>query len=53
MNLLEELGNSENEVVTLLVDNVFAINLDNNPIEHGRSKYIEMRFHYLRKLVSE
>ena len=53
MNLLDELDNSEGEVVTLLVDNVFAINLAKNPIAHGRSKHIEMRFHYLRKLVSK
>lgn len=53
MNLLEEMGNSEGETVTLLVDNVFAINLSKNLIAHGRSKHIEMRFHYLRELVRE
>lgn len=45
MNLLEELGSSEGEVVTLLVDNVFVINLSKNQIAHGRSKHIEIRFH--------
>lgn len=34
------------------MDNVSAINLAKNPIAHGRSKHIEMRFHYLRELVS-
>ncbi|XP_073222482.1 secreted RxLR effector protein 161-like [Cicer arietinum] len=29
-----------------------SINLAKNPIAHGRSKHIEMRFHYLRELVS-
>lgn len=51
MNLLEELGNSDGEAVTLLVDNVSAINLAKNPIIHGRSKHIEMMFHYLRDLL--
>lgn len=53
MNLLEKLGSSEGEVVTLSVDNVSAINLSKNPIAHEMSKHIEMRFHYLRELVSE
>lgn len=53
MNLLEELNNSEGEAVTFLVDKVSVINLTKNPIAHGRSKHIEMRFHYLRELVSE
>ncbi|XP_058765508.1 uncharacterized protein LOC131639000 [Vicia villosa] len=49
----EELNSSEGEAITLLVDNVSAINLAKNPIAHGRSKHIEMRFHYLRELVSD
>lgn len=53
MNLLEELGNNEGGVVTVLVDNVFAINLAKNQIKHGRSNHIEMRLHYLRELVSD
>lgn len=53
MNLLKELCTKENEVATLMIDNVFALNLANNPIAHGRSKHIEMRFHNLRKFVSE
>lgn len=47
MNLLEELRNSESEAVTRIIDNVFAINLAKKPIAHGRSKHIEIRFHYL------
>ncbi|XP_058764580.1 uncharacterized mitochondrial protein AtMg00810-like [Vicia villosa] len=35
------------------LDNVPAINLAKNPIAHGRSKHIEMRFYYLRDLVCE
>lgn len=53
MSLLEELDNSEGEVVKLLIYNVFAINLYENPIAHGRSKHIETRFHYLREFISE
>jgi hypothetical protein len=52
VNLLRELDNCTREGVLLLVDNVSAINLAKNPITHGRSKHIEMRFYYLRDLVS-
>lgn len=53
MNLLKELSTKEGEVVMLMVDNLFAINLAKNFIAHARSKHIEIRFHYLREPVSE
>lgn len=52
-NLLNKLCIKEGEVVRLIVDNVFAINLAKNPIAYGRRKHIEMMFHYLRELVGE
>lgn len=52
MNLLEKLGSNGGEVVTLLVDNFIGINPTKDPITHGRNKHIEMRFHYLRELIS-
>ena len=51
MNLLDELGSKDEEVITLLVDNVSAINLARNPIAHGKRKHIEIHFHYLREPV--
>src|ERR1051325_5404863 len=53
MNLIKELYNIKVKVVTLFVDNLSTINLARNPIAHGRSKNIEMRFHYLMELVCE
>lgn len=53
INLMKELCNEEYEVVTLMIDNIFTINLAKNLIAHGKSKHIDMRFHYLRELVSE
>jgi len=52
VNLCKEFDSSRNGAVLLLVDNISAIILAKNPIAHGRSKHIEMRFHYLRELVS-
>lgn len=53
MNLLKELCNEEYEVVTLKINNIYAINLVKNSIAHGIRKHIEMRFHYLSELMSE
>lgn len=53
MNLKKELCSEEYEVVTLLINNISAINLTKNSILNGRNKHIEMRFHYLRELASE
>ncbi|CAJ2647569.1 unnamed protein product [Trifolium pratense] len=51
-NLIEELSQDKCESVTLRIDNVSAINLAKNPISHGKSKHIELRFHYLREQVN-
>lgn len=52
-NLFRELGNEEGDTITLMIDNVSTINVAKNPIAHGSSKHIEMKFNYLRELVSE
>ncbi|XP_058764246.1 uncharacterized protein LOC131637657 [Vicia villosa] len=49
----KEMCSNEGGAVMVLVDNIFAISLAKNSIAHGRSKHIEMRFHYLKELVSE
>ncbi|MCI33107.1 cationic amino acid transporter 1-like, partial [Trifolium medium] len=51
-NLINEIANVKCDTVIIKVDNMSAINLAKNPIAHGRSKHIEMRFHYLREQVS-
>ena len=53
MNLLEELKLRERKPVNLLIDNKSAINLAKHPTLHGRSKHIELRFHYIREQVSK
>ncbi|GAU41877.1 hypothetical protein TSUD_367420 [Trifolium subterraneum] len=50
-NLIDEIINVKCDSVILKVDNMSAINLAKNPIAHGRSKHIELRFHYLREQV--
>lgn len=51
--LLYELKMIIKEPMELRIDNISAINLSKNPISHGRSKHIEIKFHFLRDLVSK
>ena len=51
VNLVEEITLKCHREITMKIDNMSAINLAKNLIAHGRSKHIEMRFHYLRKQV--
>ena len=34
-------------------DNTSAINLSKNPIQHSKSKHIEIRYHFIRDLVED
>ena len=48
-NLLSELTKTKPKIVTLFVDNNSAIQLMKNPVFHGRSKHIDIKYHYIRK----
>ncbi|XXG39668.1 hypothetical protein AAC387_Pa01g0569 [Persea americana] len=50
-SLLEEFDHPQNESTTIYVDNKFAIELAKNPIHHGRSKHIDIKFHFIRDHV--
>ena len=51
--ILKHLGLGENEATKILCDNNSTIQLSKNPVLHGRSKHIAVRFHFLRDLVNE
>ncbi|GJV02546.1 ribonuclease H-like domain, reverse transcriptase, RNA-dependent DNA polymerase [Tanacetum coccineum] len=48
---LSELTGWEEKRITLKVDNVSAIALVRNPVFHGRSKHIDIRYHFIRECV--
>ena len=50
-NLLSELTRTKPKKVVLFVDNNSAIQLMKNPVFHGRSKHIDIKFHYIRECV--
>ena len=51
--LLAELKGEEANTVTLKIDNESAIALSKNPVFHDRSKYIDIRYHFIRECVEE
>ena len=45
--------NVEQDVMTLYCDNMSAINISKNPVQHSRTKHIDIRHHYIRDLVED
>ena len=41
----------EEDGTTIYCDNISSIALSKNPMFHGRSKHIEIRYHFIRELV--
>ena len=39
--------------MTLFCDNLSAINISKNPIQHSRTKHINIRHHFIRDLVED
>ena len=50
-SLLAEITTTAPRVVTLFVDNNSAIALMKNLVFHGRSKHIDIRYHFIRECV--
>ncbi|CAK9161582.1 unnamed protein product [Ilex paraguariensis] len=51
--ILKKLGHSHNGSTTVFCDNSLTIKLSKNPVMHGRSKHIDVRFHFLRDLIKD
>jgi len=45
--------NVEEDVLALYCDNLSAINISKNPIQHRRTKHIDIRHHFIKVLVEE
>ena len=50
---MEKLSQVQNSPTIVYCDNTSAIRLSRNPVMHGRSKHIDVRFHFLRELVND
>jgi len=51
--LLCDLGNSTDEPTILMEDNQGAIAIAHNPVDHARTKHIDIRYHFVRESVQE
>lgn len=49
--MLSELGLTNNGPITILEDNQSCIKIANNPELHGRSKHIDIRYHFVQEKV--
>jgi hypothetical protein len=45
--------NVKQDVITLYCDNLNAINISKNHIQHSRTKHIDIRHHFIRNLVED
>lgn len=50
-NVLSQITNKAVGPVVLYIDNKSAIDLARNPVFHGRSKHIDIRYHFIRECV--
>lgn len=51
--ILKKLGHLQEGCTTVMCDNSSTIKLSKNPVMHGRSKHIDVRFHFLRDLTKD
>ncbi|KAG8640637.1 hypothetical protein MANES_13G070650v8 [Manihot esculenta] len=51
--ILEELQLKQEGATTIFCDNSSAIKLSKNPVLHGRSKHIDVKYYFLRDLCNE
>ncbi|CAM8923229.1 unnamed protein product [Rhodiola kirilowii] len=50
--MLSEYGVEQKEM-TLYCDNMSAISISKNPVQHSRTKHIDIRHHFIRELVEQ
>ena len=48
--LLSDYGTTQDTIV-VYCDNSSAIDISKNPIQHSKTKHIEIRYHFIRDLV--
>ena len=48
--MLEDYGLKQG-TLTIYCDNTSAINISKNPVQHSRTKHIDIRHHFIRELV--
>ncbi|CAM8959928.1 unnamed protein product [Rhodiola kirilowii] len=53
MKQMQEEYGVKQDVMTLYYDNMSAINISKNPVQHSRTKHIDIRHHFIQELVEK
>jgi len=48
-NVLSDLGFKQNETMSLYCDNTSAIAIAHNPVQHDRTKHVEIDRHFIKE----
>lgn len=48
---LKDIGVNFDDPISIMCNNTSAINISKNPVQHSRTKYISIRYHFLRENV--
>ncbi|KAL0318760.1 UNVERIFIED_CONTAM: Retrovirus-related Pol polyprotein from transposon TNT 1-94 [Sesamum angustifolium] len=51
--ILEDIGEKQEEPTTIYCDNKSAIAITKNPVQHSRTKHIDIKYHSLREKLPE
>ncbi|GAU41145.1 hypothetical protein TSUD_190450 [Trifolium subterraneum] len=51
--IISQIEKRQEHCITIFCDNSSSIKLSRNPVMHGRSKHIDVRFHFLRDLTKD
>ena len=51
VQLLKDLHQPTNDPIMLRCDNLYAIQLAENPMFHARAKHVEVRYHFMQEKV--
>ncbi|XP_015168566.1 uncharacterized mitochondrial protein AtMg00810-like [Solanum tuberosum] len=48
--MLKDLGYEQTEATKIMCDNSSAVSISKNPVFHGRTKHIKIKFHFIREV---
>jgi hypothetical protein len=48
--MLKDLGHEQVEATKIMCDNSSAVSISRNPVFHGRTKHIKIKFHFIREV---
>ena len=53
MFVLKDLGQQQNEATTIYYDNKLALSIIKNPVNHGRTKHMKIKYYFACDILKE